>query len=222
VALARALVLRPSVLLLDEPLGALDAKLRKALQLELKALQEQVGITFIYVTHDQEEALTMSDRLAVMRSGRVEQIGPPSEVYERPRSRYVADFLGVSNLMDVIIEGRDAAGVAHVRIGDHSVLASNGGSYDIGRASVSIRPERVRVCALDDTGENVVPGKVDRIVYAGPLVQVLVELEGSTPIQAVIANHGRHLGFVAGDTVGVSLPKDALLVLDPEPEPAPS
>ena len=99
VALARALVLNPAVLLLDEPLGALDAKLRKALQIELKALQEEVGITFIYVTHDQEEALTMSDRLAVMSNGRIEQIGRPVEVYEDPSNAYVADFLGVSNLM---------------------------------------------------------------------------------------------------------------------------
>src|SRR5205807_4772516 len=98
VALARALILNPSVLLLDEPLGALDAKLRKALQIELKALQETVGITFLYVTHDQEEALTMSDRLAVMSNGRIQQVGAPSEVYEEPATAYVADFLGVSNL----------------------------------------------------------------------------------------------------------------------------
>src|ERR1700751_3275726 len=103
VALARALVLQPSVLLLDEPLGALDAKLRRSLKVELKALQEQVGITFLYVTHDQEEALTMSDRLAVMRDGKVVQIGPPAEVYESPADTYVADFLGVSNLMPVEI-----------------------------------------------------------------------------------------------------------------------
>ena len=106
VALARALILNPAVLLLDEPLGALDAKLRKALQIELKALQEEIGITFIYVTHDQEEALTMSDRLAVMSNGRVEQIGTPSDVYEEPTTAYVADFLGVSNLMDATCRRR--------------------------------------------------------------------------------------------------------------------
>src|SRR5205823_9581104 len=99
VALARALVLKPAVLLLDEPLGALDAKLRKALQVELKALQQQVGITFVYVTHDQEEALTMSDRIAVMSAGRVMQVGTPTEIYEEPQSEYVADLLGVSNVM---------------------------------------------------------------------------------------------------------------------------
>src|SRR6201996_3167515 len=100
VALARALVLRPAVLLLDEPLGALDAKIRKQLRLELKALQEEVGITFVFVTHDQEEALSMSDRVAVMSAGRIEQIGTPEEVYENPATVFVADFLGVSNLMD--------------------------------------------------------------------------------------------------------------------------
>src|SRR4029079_16913777 len=108
VALARALVLKPAVLLLDEPLGALDAKLRKQLQLELKALQQQVGITFIYVTHDQEEALTMSDRIAVMSDGRVEQVAGPQEVYEEPSTTFVADFLGVSNLMTATAEGESA------------------------------------------------------------------------------------------------------------------
>src|SRR5690348_7489362 len=117
VALARALVLRPAVLLLDEPLGALDAKLRKALQIELKALQQQVGITFIYVTHDQEEALTMSDRIAVMSDGRIEQVGPPQDVYEDPASVFVADFLGVSNLMDAEPVGW-SDGECSVRIGE--------------------------------------------------------------------------------------------------------
>ena len=99
VAFARAIVNRPRVLLLDEPLGALDLKLRRAMQLELKELQSQLGITFIYVTHDQEEALTMSDRVALMRGGRIEQLGPPRELYDRPRSRYVADFIGETNLL---------------------------------------------------------------------------------------------------------------------------
>ena len=111
VALARALVLNPSVLLLDEPLGALDAKLRKALQLELKSIQEQFGITFVYVTHDQEEALTMSDRIAVMSGGHVEQVATPAEMYEEPQTVFVADFLGVSNLMTVTVEEGEPGGV---------------------------------------------------------------------------------------------------------------
>ncbi len=125
VALARALVLKPAVLLLDEPLGALDAKLRKALQIELKALQQQVGITFIYVTHDQEEALTMSDRIAVMADGRVEQVAPPREVYEEPSTVFVADFLGVSNLMDAEAVG-GANGCCRVSVGDFELDATQG------------------------------------------------------------------------------------------------
>src|SRR5262249_21161344 len=107
VALARALVNRPDVLLLDEPLGALDLKLRKALQMELKRVQTEVGITFVYVTHDQEEALTMSDRIAVMRAGKVEQLGSPEELYERPATPFVADFIGTTNLLKGVVEGPD-------------------------------------------------------------------------------------------------------------------
>ncbi|MBO0773606.1 MAG: ATP-binding cassette domain-containing protein, partial [Actinobacteria bacterium] len=118
VALARALVLNPAVLLLDEPLGSLDAKLRRSLKMELKALQERVGITFLYVTHDQEEALTMSDRLAVMNSGRIAQIGVPREVYEEPADTYVADFLGVSNLMEVEVLDRGPGAACRLRLGE--------------------------------------------------------------------------------------------------------
>ena len=125
VALARALVLNPSVLLLDEPLGALDAKLRKHLQLELKSIQEQFEITFVYVTHDQEEALTMSDRIAVMNGGHVEQIASPEQMYEEPETVFVADFLGVSNLMTVTIEGADGDD-CRARLGDFVVRARAG------------------------------------------------------------------------------------------------
>src|SRR6187431_808337 len=121
VALARALILNPAVLLLDEPLGALDAKLRKRLQIELKGLQEEVGITFIYVTHDQEEALTMSDRIAVMSQGRVEQVGQPKEIYEEPATAYVADFLGVSNLMDAKAGGATDGG-CRVSLGEFELV----------------------------------------------------------------------------------------------------
>ncbi len=213
VALARALVLEPRVLLLDEPLGALDAKLRKALQIELKALQEQIGITFIYVTHDQEEALTMSDRLAVMRGGQVEQVGRPAEVYERPASAYVADFLGVSNLMSVLVEGRSAEGT-RIRVGDRVVVAANGNGVEIGQATASIRPERIVLTSVSDSS-GVLRGRVQRVVYAGPMVQVLVDLGEPGTIQAVIPNHGSGLPYVQGDEVGVSFPADALLLLDP-------
>jgi spermidine/putrescine transport system ATP-binding protein len=212
VALARALILRPRVLLLDEPLGALDAKLRKSLQIELKALQEKVGITFVYVTHDQEEALTMSDRLAVMRDGTVEQIGAPSEVYERPASTYVADFLGVSNLMSATIVGHDRT-TARLQLGDSVVEADAASVPRIGSVSVSIRPERIELCDPSRPAPNLVPGRVDRVVYAGPLIQVLVDLGVPGTVQAVVANQGGTLPWSQGDTVGVILPADALLVL---------
>ncbi len=143
VALARALVLKPAVLLLDEPLGALDAKLRKALQVELKALQQQVGITFVYVTHDQEEALTMSDRIAVMADGRVEQVGPPQEIYEAPETVFVADFLGVSNLMDA--EAVGGANICRLMVGEFELDALQGKTDARGPSKVTIRPERVRL-----------------------------------------------------------------------------
>ena len=134
VALARALVLQPSVLLLDEPLGALDAKLRRSLKVELKALQEQVGITFLYVTHDQEEALTMSDRLAVMRNGKIVQIGEPAEVYEEPADTYVADFLGVSNLMEVDVVERGPGARCQVRLGESALQVEHGAADAAGQA----------------------------------------------------------------------------------------
>ncbi|MGZ5352612.1 MAG: ABC transporter ATP-binding protein [Actinomycetota bacterium] len=213
VALARALVLGPAVLLLDEPLGALDAKLRKALQIELKALQEEIGITFIYVTHDQEEALTMSDRLAVMNAGRVEQIGTPSKVYEEPRTTYVADFLGVSNLMDARSEGADASGRAKLRLGDFEVFAGGGDTDARGDVRVVIRPERVRLEPAGATGENRVPGMVERVVYVGSTIQVIVHLAHGHSVQAWWQNRGDGVPYEQGNPVAVHLLPDALRVL---------
>src|SRR3954453_3933738 len=214
VALARALVLEPEVLLLDEPLGALDAKLRKQLQIELKSLQEEVGITFIYVTHDQEEALTMSDRLAVMSDGRVEQVGTPSEVYEEPRTTYVADFLGVSNLMDGRAEGADASGRTRVHLGEFEVLAEHGDADAHGDVKVVIRPERVVLGEAGTSGENVVPGMVERVVYVGSTMQVMLHLAPGQTIQAWVQNLGEQLPYSQGSSVSVLLPSDALRVLE--------
>jgi spermidine/putrescine transport system ATP-binding protein len=211
--LARALILNPAVLLLDEPLGALDAKLRKALQLELKALQEEVGITFVYVTHDQEEALTMSDRLAVMSNGRVEQIGTPSEVYEEPGTAYVADFLGVSNLMDARVEGRDADGRAKVHLGDFELIAEHGDTDTVGDVKMVIRPERVHIEPQGSVGENRVPGMVERVVYVGSIMQVLIHLAPGQTLQAWVQNQGEGLPFQQGAAVAVHLPVEALRVL---------
>ena len=208
VALARALVLNPSVLLLDEPLGALDAKLRKTLQIELKALQETVGITFLYVTHDQEEALTMSDRLAVMANGRIQQVGSPAEVYEEPSTAYVADFLGVSNLMQA-----EGDGDGTVRLGDFRFTAARGEYRARGPIRIVIRPEQVRLEEQGSSGDNRMPGMVERVLYVGPVIQVIVHLAHGDTLQASMQNRGGDLIWQQGTAVSVHLPPDAIRVL---------
>ena len=212
VALARALILNPAVLLLDEPLGALDAKLRKALQIELKALQEQIGITFLYVTHDQEEALTMSDRLAVMSNGRIEQVGSPNEVYDQPSSAYVADFLGVSNLMSAHADG-STSGQCRVRLGDFVLIASQGDTDATGKVRVVIRPERISLEPHGTSGENRVPGMVERVVYVGATTQVIVRLAPGETVQMLMKNEGSEVSYQQGTPVSVHLPASALRVL---------
>jgi len=212
VALARSLVLNPSVLLLDEPLGALDAKLRKALQVELKTLQEQVGITFIYVTHDQEEALTMSDRLAVMSAGVVEQMGSPAEVYERPESSYVADFLGLSNLLPATVIGPHPDGGCLVDVGGHRLVARSGATAAYGRVQVSIRPERIE---LGNGEVNVVQGTMNRVIYMGPTLAALVDVEGVGELQVAIPNRGA-VELERGAALSLVLPPEALRVLELE------
>src|SRR6266536_2260667 len=213
VALARALVLKPSVLLLDEPLGALDAKLRKALQLELKALQETIGITFVHVTHDQEEALALSDRLAVMRGGRVEQVGTPAEVYQEPASTYVADFLGVANLMPAHADGSAGEGRCRVRLGEFAVAAGQGETGARGQVNVVIRPERVRLEPHGSVVANRMRGRVERLVYLGPVTQLIVRLAHGEAVQAVVQNGGEALPWRQGTPVAAHLPADALRVL---------
>jgi spermidine/putrescine transport system ATP-binding protein len=212
VALARVLVLQPAVVLLDEPLGALDAKIRRALQVELKALQERVGLTFIYVTHDQEEALTMSDRLAVMNRGQVEQLGPPKTVYEEPQTTFVADFLGISNLLHGSAQGR-LGDRSRIRVGEFELHAGRGELSATGETKLVIRPERVRLEPSSSSGENRIPGMVERIVYRGSNSQVFVRLPNGDQIQALIQNAGEEAQFDSGDPVRLYLPADALRVL---------
>ena len=214
VALARALVLEPSVLLLDEPLGALDAKLRKALQLELKAIQERFGITFVYVTHDQEEALTMSDRIAVMSGGRVEQIATPERMYEEPETVFVADFLGVSNLMLATAEGPDGAG-CRVKVGDFALKAGCGEIGLRGETHVVIRPERVVIEQYEAAGGNRVPGMIERVVYHGASEQLVVRLASGDVVQALFVRDGSSRDWSQGTPVQVHLPAEALRVLPP-------
>ena len=220
VALARALVLNPSVLLLDEPLGALDAKLRKALQIELKALQEEVGVTFIYVTHDQEEALTMSDRIAVMSNGLIEQVGSGSDVYEEPATAWVADFLGVSNMMDGRADGHTADGACRVRVGDFEFRAERGDVSASGPVKVVIRPERVVLEPHGTEGENRIPGMVERLVYTGPSMQLIVRLAAGVSLQVMIPNRRDTNPFPQGAPVTVTLPADSLRVLSAAEERA--
>ena len=212
VALARALVLRPAVVLLDEPLGALDAQIRRALQVELKALQEEVGLTFIYVTHDQEEALTMSDRLAVMNDGRIEQLGPPKDVYEQPDTTFVASFLGISNLIGAVARSR-AGDRCVVAVGEFELQASQGDVAARGETKLMIRPERVRLQAHETTGDNRIPGIVERVVYRGNADQVFIRLAGGDQLQALVQNAGDGRAHAAGDAVQVHLPAEALRVL---------
>jgi spermidine/putrescine transport system ATP-binding protein len=208
VALARALVLNPAVLLLDEPLGALDAKLRRSLKVELKALQERVGITFLYVTHDQEEALTMSDRLAVMNAGKIVQIGTPRQVYEEPADTYVADFLGAANLMEVWVSSPGA-----IRLGDFALSSERCEAASGGRAHAVIRPERVRVEPHGSPGDNRVPAMVERVVFLGAALQVMLRLATGASLQALMQNDGERPDLTQGTPVHCYLPPDALRVL---------
>src|SRR2546425_6336420 len=177
VALARALINRPAVLLLDEPLGALDLKLRKQMQVELKRIQQEVGITFIYVTHDQEEAMTMSDRIAVMNRGSYEQLGDPESLYERPTTRFVAGFLGVSNLLPATVVGRDGA-YASAPLGDDTRIQVPSSLVDgQERASIGVRPEKIRLSdpsIQGPAGHNRLFGVVRDASYVGVSTQYIV------------------------------------------------
>jgi spermidine/putrescine transport system ATP-binding protein len=198
VALARALVLRPRVLLLDEPLGALDAKLRKQLQLELRAVQREVGITFVYVTHDQEEALTMSDQIAVLAEGRVEQVGPPQEIYSAPATTFVAGFLGAANIFDAdVLELSGSSAVCSAldtRLGavlDTRLAAVVDESARTGPAAIVIRPERI---TLQDAGtpvsngHNAIGGTVAEVVYLGACTQVHVDVGAPSALVVEVPN----------------------------------
>ncbi|MGK2849427.1 MAG: ABC transporter ATP-binding protein [Candidatus Limnocylindrales bacterium] len=181
VALARALINRPAVLLLDEPLGALDLKLRRQMQVELKRIQQEVGITFIYVTHDQEEAMTMSDRIAVMNKGRYEQLGDPEGLYERPTTRFVAGFLGISNLLPGTVEGSDER-YAAVRLADDTMIRAPRALADTHRQiAVGVRPEKIRLRELTEAGpegHNQLEGVVTDASYLGVSTQYQVQARG--------------------------------------------
>ena len=226
VALARALANHPKVLLLDEPLSALDLKLRKEMQLELKRLQLETGITFIFVTHDQEEALTMSDRIAVMNEGQILQVGTPTEIYEHPTRRFVADFIGETNFLAAEI-GAVERGRARLRIGpDLELDASTPGDLEHGmspdmspdmslgaRVTAAVRPERVGLAKLNGVTGGL-KGRIENVVYFGTDTTFHVVLEDGTPFVVRVQNRdGARRTLAAGDAVAVQLPADALQVL---------
>jgi spermidine/putrescine transport system ATP-binding protein len=229
VALARALVLEPSILLLDEPLGALDLKLRKEMQLELKSLNRRLGITFVYVTHDQEEALTMSDRIAVMDNARVAQLGSPAEIYEQPRTAFVARFIGESNFVEGVAAGREGAWLRVQRRDGNVVMARGGEDRAAGDAvRLSVRPERVELLATDapvPAGANCVSGKVRLVVYRGEMLHIRVTLADGSEVVAATRNEGQlrlPLHWQEGVSVNAVFSPDDARVLEEDPAGSPA
>ncbi|KAA0235396.1 MAG: Spermidine/putrescine import ATP-binding protein PotA [Acidimicrobiales bacterium] len=216
VALARALVNYPTALLLDEPLGALDLKLRQAMQLELKRIQREVGITFVYVTHDQEEALTMSDRIAVMSEGRVEQIGSPTEIYDAPATVFVAGFIGQANLWPCTVVGARNGTTSVEALGATLTAPSDEASPE-GEATLMVRPERVRVSATDPRPAPGVNATVTDLVFQGPVIRLaLAAADGSEIVAHVGSDHD--LPFLRpGDEVTASWDTGAGRVLPGRP-----
>lgn len=194
VALARALVNRPAVMLLDEPLGALDLKLRKQMQVELSTLHRQLGITFIMVTHDQEEALSLSDRIAVMNAGQIEQIGSPSDIYDRPRTPFVADFIGDTNLLTGQVERQEAAQIQMITATGLKLWAERPSHFTIGDRTaplvMSVRPEKITLSLEPPTAENCYQGHISHIMYLGTHVHCGVRLISGETLTVLQANRG--------------------------------
>ena len=218
VALARALINKPEVLLLDEPLGALDLKLRRGMQIELKRIQTEVGLTFIHVTHDQEEAMTMADTVAVMNRGVIEQLGTPSELYENPRSTFVANFLGQSNLIEGRITGR-AADVVTVDMQGTPVSVPTARSHADGdRGWVGIRPEKVLIgepgAELDAPGNTIPGGVITDASFVGVSTQYLVRMPWGQELQVFQQNTGRTRLFRQGEQVELSWRPEYAFLLD--------
>ena len=214
VALARALATQPKVLLLDEPLSALDLKLRQQMRDELKQLQEETGITFIFVTHDQEEALTMSDRVAVMSDGEVQQVGTPADVYERPKNHFVADFIGETNFFDVTVESVNGGKATCVAPGGARVVAEAVEGCKVGNTvSLSVRPERIRFAAEGVDG-NSLNGVIERPIYLGTDTHYRVRLPDGISVLVRVQNaHGGANSVTVGDTVALLFDPGAVVML---------
>jgi len=213
VALARALAIEPQVLLLDEPLSALDAKIRVALRKEIRSIQRQLGITTVYVTHDQEEALSLSDRVVVMSEGRIEQIGAPADIYNFPATAFVASFVGTLNLLDAKVvdagAGRLAVDGQEIRTGKPVTAAGNGGTVGI-----ALRPEAIDLGEPTD-GQNRLRGTVDDISFLGSIVRIRMRLGEAGPSISMDTFNDPHLQLPGiGETVSASFPSTAMLVLE--------
>lgn len=219
VALARALAPEPRVLLLDEPLSALDLKLRQSMRVELKQIQQQTGITFVFVTHDQEEALTMSDRIAVMSEGRVQQTGDAQSIYTNPYNLFVADFIGETNKIQVLLtENNNSSGAYSVcRLHDGTQLQcsiANDAIPDDTNGTLCIRPERITVTAPDDPAADLI-GEVERFHFLGTDTQLVVKTSASDEVLVRVQNtSGNQSGFQAGDRVGLIVSADSARFLD--------
>jgi spermidine/putrescine transport system ATP-binding protein len=221
VALARALVNRPKLLLLDEPLGALDLKLRRQMQLELKRIQSEIGITFLFVTHDQEEAMVMSDRLAVMAGGRIEQVGTPSDVYDNPASEFVAAFLGISNLLPAILENRGPE-FSTARLADGTLvqfqtarLRGNANELKLG-----VRPEKLRILARGEPAPadcNALSATVEVVTYMGVNHQYNVRTNAGQTLTVYAQNFGVGHAIAAGDAVRLAWHREHSFVIESIP-----
>lgn len=213
VALARALINRPAVLLLDEPLGALDLKLRKEMQSELKQLQMQVGITFIYVTHDQEEALTMSDRIAVMNHGTLLQVADPKTMYEQPATRFVADFIGETNFLPATVKGVEASAIVIAALGREWRVPANAAQFSLNQTvTLTLRPEKI---SLTDTGG--LTGIIREMIYIGTDTRYVVQLTSGETVVVRVPNAGSAAPSLrrAGDSVSLAWqPEDARVLAD--------
>jgi len=214
VALARALVFGPELVLMDEPLGALDKNLRETLQHEIRHLHQQLGVTVVYVTHDQGEALTMSDRIAVFNHGRIEQLATPAELYERPANPFVADFIGENNALPGRVQAIDGA-YCSVDLGRYGLItARTGPTVRFGsNVIVSVRPERVWLGAADGQRPNIIQATVSELTYFGDHVRAHLTIGDGSGLVAKVTNLGRNLGFQAGSTVEASWAVDDGLAL---------
>jgi len=219
IALARALVNEPSVLLLDEPLGALDLKLRKQMQLELKSLQKRLGITFIYVTHDQEEALTMSDRIAIMCEGKLNQVGTPSQVYEEPKTEFVANFIGISNLFPGDLKN-GANSTLILTTSDGFEIKAVASDMNFPKTAIAmVRPEKIRITPYkpgegqEEQEVNLLRGKIEEIVYLGTVIQFIVNLNEKKLVRVLEKNYSKTLDFAVNQEVFVSWDISSTVIL---------